>query len=56
VAAAAQLSVPPPVQWSEATGGIGGAIIIGATVSAGSAHQMADHIPYRTDIAGDRVS
>lgn len=34
----------PPVQSSEATGGIGTAIIIGAAVSAGSVHQAADHV------------
>jgi hypothetical protein len=55
VAAAAQLSVPPPVQSPEPTDGIGTVIIIGVTASAGSADQTADRIPYRTDIAGDRI-
>jgi hypothetical protein len=45
--------VLPPVPSSEATGGIGAAIIIGATVPAGFVHQTADLIGYRIVIAVD---
>ena len=51
--AAVQLSVQSPVRRWEATGGIRVAIIIGATVVAGSAHQVADRIMYRAGIAAD---
>jgi hypothetical protein len=53
VAAAVQLSVQSPVRRREATGGIRAAIIIGATVVAGSVHQAADRIRYRVGIAAD---
>ena len=53
MAAAVQLSVQSPVRRWEATGGIRAAIIIGATVVAGSVHQAADRIRYRAGIAAD---
>ena len=53
MAAAVQLSVQSPVRRREATGGIRAAIIIGATVVAGSAPQAADRIRYRAGIAAD---
>jgi hypothetical protein len=53
VVAAVQLSVQSPVRRWEATGGIRVAIIIGATVVAGSVHQVADRITYRAGIAAD---
>jgi hypothetical protein len=45
--------VQSPVRRREATGGIRAAIIIGATVVAGSVHQVADRITYRAGIAAD---
>lgn len=53
MAAAVQLSVQSPVRRREATGGIRAAIIIGATVVAGSAPQAADRIRYRAGTAAD---
>jgi hypothetical protein len=40
----------------EPTGSIGMATTIGVTVIAGSVHQAAGHIRYRTDTAADRQS
>jgi hypothetical protein len=53
VVAVVQLSVQSPVRRWEATGGIRVAIIIGATVVAGSVHQVADRTRYRAGIAAD---
>ena len=62
MAAEAQLSVQQPARPWELTGGIGTVtmvigtaiiFIIGATVVAGSVHQMADHMWCRLDIAVD---
>jgi hypothetical protein len=49
-----QLSVPPRVRSSGATGGIHGATIIGTMVNVGYGPRAEDRIRYRTDIAGDR--
>jgi hypothetical protein len=53
VVAVVQLSVQSPARRWEATDGIRVAIIIGATVVAGSEHQVADRITYRAGIAAD---